>query len=389
MGVLEFLCDRRFHRTVFLPPNPETGRTERYRLSYSDFGDADSDAVVLFCGALMGMRLCYSPLDQLAKDHKVRIIHADRPGIGGSDAVEDIERIEMWLEMIPKLLAHLNVSHVSIASHSAGAIYAMNTILTYPELLHPKNPYAAFFAPWVHPSHSGIAHLRAAELLPAPLIGKFMSVARFVNKNVIPLVGLSTSFIHGIKGSLFQRNTGDTTRAPIPLSPSFVSGMTSRSSSIRSVASGSLNLDNAAVVEELRRLIVSYLFAECTDGISDDCKLVLRKPSSLLWCSRNIVWFDHNDAVPLLSKIIEEERKSGVVDRNWTIDGFHGETDDMVGRKGQEWFDDCWAPNAASPYRREVIPGSDHNYLMDPAFGASAKWLQRVRDAVPEVPESQ
>ncbi|KAF2473394.1 uncharacterized protein BDR25DRAFT_282909 [Lindgomyces ingoldianus] len=394
MGAIEFLCDIRFHRTLILPPNPETGRP-KYRLSYADFGDSNSDAVVLFCGALMGMRLCYSPLDQLAKAHGVRIIHPDRPGIGGSDPVEQSERIPMWLEMIPHLLSHLKISHVSITSHSGGMIYALNTMLTYPHLLHPTNPYVTFFAPWVHPSHSGVTHMRAAELLPAPLIGRFMSVARFVNKNVMPLAGLSSSFLHGIKDSFLRSNS---TPAPIPLDPSSLSPTASRTSS---QSPAELNFDSPAVVEELRQLIISYLFAESTDGISADAKLFLKRPSSTTWCSPSVFWSDVDYAVALLSKIIEEEKGASNNPRKWIIESFHGETDDMVGEKGRTWFDSCWTPSGSSSsnlsgartgsarnenstgfeYRSEVVPGSEHNYLMDPAYGASEGWLRRVREA--------
>jgi pimeloyl-ACP methyl ester carboxylesterase len=97
MGVLEFLCDRRFHNDFVLPPNPDLGRDGPYRVSYADYGDPLSNAVVLFHGALMGTRLSYSPLDQLAKSNNVRIIHPDRPGIGGSDAVELEKRIQTWI----------------------------------------------------------------------------------------------------------------------------------------------------------------------------------------------------------------------------------------------------------------------------------------------------
>ena len=97
MSVLDFLCDIRFHKSYILPPNPDTGRHAPYRVSYADFGDPDSNAVVLFCGALMGSRFCYSPLDQLAKAYNVRIIHPDRPGISGSQAVELEKRIQTWL----------------------------------------------------------------------------------------------------------------------------------------------------------------------------------------------------------------------------------------------------------------------------------------------------
>lgn len=97
MGVIEFLCDSRFHRTFVLPPNPNNDRLKSYRTSYADFGDVESNAVILFCGALMGTRFCYSPLDQLAKAYNVRILHPDRPGIGGSDSVELDKRIQIWL----------------------------------------------------------------------------------------------------------------------------------------------------------------------------------------------------------------------------------------------------------------------------------------------------
>lgn len=97
MGVVEFLCDQRFHRSLVLPPNPEASQSKPFRVSYADYGDSSSDAVVLLCGALMATRFCYSPLDELAKQCRVRIIHPDRPGVGGSDQVGQHERIAKWL----------------------------------------------------------------------------------------------------------------------------------------------------------------------------------------------------------------------------------------------------------------------------------------------------
>jgi pimeloyl-ACP methyl ester carboxylesterase len=100
MRVLEFLSDRRFHCNYILPPDPDTGRDDPHRFSYADFGDPRSNAVVFFCGALMGTRFCYCPLDQLANEHNVRMIHVDRPGIGGSDPIELEKRIQIWLGMV-------------------------------------------------------------------------------------------------------------------------------------------------------------------------------------------------------------------------------------------------------------------------------------------------
>lgn len=95
--VRQYLSQPRFNRTYILPPNPETGRIKPHRFSYSDFGDRSSNAVVLFCGGLMATRLCYSPLDQLANTLNVRIIHVDRPGIGGSSTVKPEKRVQLWL----------------------------------------------------------------------------------------------------------------------------------------------------------------------------------------------------------------------------------------------------------------------------------------------------
>ncbi|KAF2852937.1 hypothetical protein T440DRAFT_497430 [Plenodomus tracheiphilus IPT5] len=381
MGVIEFLCDRRFHRTFVLPPNLNTDRPGSYRTSYADYGDAESNAVVLFCGALMGTRFCYSPLDQLAKAFNVRIIHPDRPGIG---------------EMVPRLLAHLNISHVSLASHSGGDIYLINTILTYPNLLHPVSPYICFFAPWVHPSHSKVTHLRATELLPAPMIGKFASVARFISENIVPLAGTGEMFLHNVKGTLRRASN---TPAPVPLAATTSRSRTPSKSSRRPL----INLNDPQVVEELRRQITSFVFAESSEGISADARLFMKKPRTVSWCSPSLLWDDIDYAVPLLSKIISEDDRLIGSSRICVIDTFHAEEDNMVGERGKQWFDECWSltpgakfsvRHAAAPvasaqspksytYRSMTVPGTEHNLLMDPSFGASELWLQRVRESFP------
>lgn len=375
--VLEFLCDRRFHKQLTLPPGQISGRSTPYRISYSDYGDPTSTAVVLFFGGLMGGRFSYSPLDQLAKTHGVRIIHADRPGVGGSDPVAIEDRIPTYIAAIPHLLAHLGIQHVSLASHSFGTIYLLNTLLIYPHLLHPQKPYVAFFAPWVHPSHTKIAHLQAAEMLPAAMIGKFASLAKFVNGNILPLAGmsagLSTSIVNGVKDSLPQ----------VPLQPSVT----------REHATGAggyteLNLSAPDVLKELRTLIPTYLFAEQTSGVGHDTQLCLRKPRSIPWCTPIAPWDDFPDAIRLLAKNINGDQQMGQHWRAWNLDTFHAETDGMVGEKGRVWFDECWAGQINGSagmgdymYNSQVVEDADHDFILDPGFGASAMWLQRVASA--------
>jgi pimeloyl-ACP methyl ester carboxylesterase len=303
-------------------------------------------------------------------------------------------------EMVPRLLEHLGIPYISLASHSGGDIYLLNTLLTYPHLLHPKYPYVCFFAPWVHPSHSNVTQMRATSLLPARLIGKFASVAKFVSENVVPLAGLSGNLVHSWPWS-------NPPPAPVPLTPATTR---TRAPSISSRGGHyGLALDDPDIVDELRKHITLFLFAESMDGISADARLFLRRPRSISWCSPSIFWSDIDYVVPLLSKIIEEDVRLDNHTRKWVIDAFHAETDDMVGKKGRQWFDNCWVlgqtstsgalSNSRDPvqqdsyrsyeYRSTVVKGTDHNYLMDPAFGASELWLQRVRDACPRPVEVQ
>ena len=278
---------------------------------------------------------------------------------------------DSWLtytEMVPQLLAHLNVSHVSVASHSGGDIYLMNLILTYPHLLHPEHPYVCFFAPWVHYSHSRMTNLLATELLPASMIGKFGAVGRFVNQNIIPLVGLSGGFVHGISDPLMHSNA-----APAPIAPA--GSGSDRSSNSFDMDSEDIRLDDPQVVDEVRTHIMKFLYAESVDGVSHDAQLFLKR--SAAWNASGIDWNDFDDAVELLSRHIREDNGGN---RVWTIDCFHAEEDQMVGEKGKKWFSSIWVPSTGYKYRGEDVKGTEHNFLMDPAFGASDVWLQRVSE---------
>jgi hypothetical protein len=63
--------------------------------------------------------------------------------MGGSTPVDLKQRLPVWLETVPALLQHLNIKHVSLASHSAGTVYLLNTLYHFPHLLEPENPRVA------------------------------------------------------------------------------------------------------------------------------------------------------------------------------------------------------------------------------------------------------
>jgi pimeloyl-ACP methyl ester carboxylesterase len=375
--VLEFLCDRRFHR-LFTYSSSHTPR----HVSYSDYGSTTSSAVVLFFGGLMGGRLAYSPLDALAKKHNIRIIHPDRPGIGATSPVDIEERIPAYLEIIPKLLEHLGIEHVGLAAHSFGTVYAMNVLLRYPHLLHPARPYVAFWAPWVSPEHSGVRHLQAAGLLSGDMIGKFGSLVKWVNGSVVPMLGMSSGVSSAVAGSL----KGSTSTSGAADLPRLHTNTGNQQRSERDTRA--LDLDDPVAVRELRDLIPTYFFSENIDGVGQDTQLCLRKPRSVPWSTPSQPWEDVDDAVHQLRGIITETARASLKARSLVIDVFHAETDGMVGEKGRVWFDGCWqdgrtgaSEENAITYTSQIVEASDHDFILDPVFGASERWLERFAES--------
>jgi hypothetical protein len=298
--------------------------------------------------------------------------------------------------MVPKLLEHLNISYVSLASHSGGSIYLLNTLLTHPHLLHPNQPYVCLFAPWVRPSHSKKAVWQIASQLPAPLIGKYASLAKAVNDNIMPLIALSGSFMKSM-------NTHSSQTAIIP--PPSPNTPSSRNSSIDSHHTPpSLAPEDPEVWEQLGRNILTLMYAEPLDEVSADAQLFLNKPRAVPWCSPSMIWSDVDHFVLLLSRVPEEDDRLSDHNRTLDIDVFHAESDRMVGKRGQHWFDTCWLPGQSSTssarsnsfgpmqqysnctynYSSEIVEGSDHRDIMAQVFGASERWLQCVRDSVPQ-----
>lgn len=96
-------------------------------------------------------------LDQLTEPF------SSRPGMGHSTDVPLAQRVTTWIEVAPRLLAHLQIKHVALASHSAGTIYLLNTLVRCCEILDPNRPLVALvgmaFTPHPQMSQDGEAHV--------------------------------------------------------------------------------------------------------------------------------------------------------------------------------------------------------------------------------------
>lgn len=72
--------------------------------------------------------------------------------MGHSTNVPLPQRVTTWIELVPRFLAHLQIKHVALASHSAGTIYLLNTLIRCRDILHPDRPLVALVGMVVFPS---------------------------------------------------------------------------------------------------------------------------------------------------------------------------------------------------------------------------------------------
>lgn len=365
----DFLNDSRFEQTFALPP--DATHPEPCTVTYSDFGfhhpdGPEHDTVVLFCAPLFASRYVPVTKDKLANKHKIRILAVDRPGFGGSSPVAAPEdRVKVWLRIVPALLAHLGIRHVALVSQSAGTIYALNTLLHLPHLLHPIAPYAALCVPWVHPVHSGAALMSAAHVLPAAAIATVDVLATFFVSTLAPVTGFSGGLLSALTGSLGMGKA----------KPAVVDG----------VDAADVAFEEAALPD-----VSAHAFRQGCKGMGQEAVMLLKRAGPAdVWGA----WGDVDKYVPLLAAQMEADatskqaHSSGIPNSPESpalkIQVFYAEEDNMIGTKaGPKWFDSCWSPEnrgSTIEYSSAVVPGTNHDTTLDLRFGVAHEIFRTIR----------
>lgn len=96
-----FVRDPRFTQRFESPPDESRACPEPFRVTYADYGyrnqaQPELEHVFLFFAPLLGSRMIYVALDDLAKRHKIRIINPDRPGFGETTDADPEHRMSFW-----------------------------------------------------------------------------------------------------------------------------------------------------------------------------------------------------------------------------------------------------------------------------------------------------
>ena len=312
-----------------------------------DYRKDTSGPVILFIGGMFGGRWAAlgSP-DALAQHHKLRLIVVDKPGLGGSGSVPLEYRIENWLDIAPALLAHLEVSHVVLMSHSNGAIYLLNTVMKHRNLLHPVCPSVVLLAPWIHPAHS--SKMSYLTRIPSSLIRNWASVA----KALLPSLNATLTFSTGVVSSLKKINDDTCVPKEMP----------------------GVSDEMRALLPELAKLVLRNLFSEKVSGGSDEAMICVKRGGK-----KDASWglFEDYDEAAMKIMVQESGRPTRIpstasietTPRKLNVKAFYGEADAMIGIKGGEWFDYCWKQNGASDsvdFESTFVPGVTHEGIADP-----------------------
>lgn len=84
--------------------------------------------------------------------------------MGHSTDVPLAQRLNVWIELVPQFLAHLQIKHVALASHSAGTIYLLNTLVRCRQILDPNRALVALVGMVPVPTHEHHKRVREPEL---------------------------------------------------------------------------------------------------------------------------------------------------------------------------------------------------------------------------------
>ncbi|KZZ90850.1 interferon-induced GTP-binding protein mx2 [Moelleriella libera RCEF 2490] len=334
-----FLDDPRFSRSVELPADPSKNRPDVFHITYADYGHRDeqhpeTETVLLFFGPLGGSRWIHVAKDAVAKRRRIRIIHPDRPGFGGTDAVDMKHRIQTWSGAVVSLLEHLAIKHVSVACHSGGTVYALDALLRYPQILNTENPYFAIGAPWIAPAQTDSMLMSLVQALPSGMINQTDKLANLVHGYVGPVISSSLGFV----AKAFTKDSGAEQEA--------------------------MRREGAKFEEELRTAIGERIFQHGIKGMSSDMLLLLRKDLGPAGWSD---WDNYDRLVPRLAESL------AAAHRKLRVHVFYAESDFMSSANGTRYFDDCWNETnrgAAIEYEATTVPGSDHDSIWNLTVGA-------------------
>lgn len=251
--------------------------------------------------------------------------------MGGSASVPRESRVAIWLELVPLLLKHLSIEHVSLISHSAGIIYLLNTLVAHRDILDPAYPYIACIgahklsstcseykltrrlAPWVDPAHSHMTAWQLARFIPTKAFSIWNQIPQFFQTS--PLISSSGAVITSVKDKLPGGDDGNT--------------MSERK---RKLIEQKYGLDREVQIE-LEKMTAKFIFKESTVGANEEALQCVRKGAP---------WLECDDYTQFAKNFAESEKRRGDTSGKIRMRAYFAESDVMIGKTGQKYFENCF-----------------------------------------------
>ncbi|QPG97209.1 hypothetical protein C2857_005959 [Epichloe festucae Fl1] len=342
----EYLARSGFHKIFVLPA---TADHDALQVGYSDLGrqptataDQDEPPVVLFIPGMFASRFHGLYMDVVGKKIGVRVLTVDRPGMGQSTDVKPKQRVAIWVELVPRLLAHLGVRHVSLVSHSAGGMYLLNTLYSCRDVLSLTRPYVALLAPWVDVQHSGVKLLQAARLLvPGAAFGSWNNLVKSIATKIGPAIGSSIGTI----GKWLPKSTS-------------ASDAEFETSKNRLHWQSGYGL-STEFLDTAPDALLGAMFAENTVGANSEAMQCLKKQG-------DGTWGECEDFRVFVEKLVAQER-SRTQEAKLRVKTLFAENDAIVGQQGQQYMEACWDKSEFADvlnFTSATVDGADHESLM-------------------------
>ncbi|KAK5172044.1 uncharacterized protein LTR77_003681 [Saxophila tyrrhenica] len=265
--------------------------------------------------------------------------------MGGSTRVPLKIRIAVWLETVPALLKLLGVERVSLMCHSAGTIYLLNTLYHLREILDPVKPYVAIIGPWVDTEQSKVFLWSAASKLPVGMFDAWNGLGKFIQTQIAPSLSWSGGVISAVSGVFSSK-------------PSCAMTPGQRYDTAEDVG------------KEIEKLQVKYFFEEDTTAANEELKLCAKKDVSVTWD----VCDDYETYVQTFCTSERARKDSHQDEPKLEMHVYYAESDMMIGKGGQAYFDKCWNQSMVSEvvdYHSVELSGTDHDSaLIDQDKGA-------------------
>ncbi len=122
------------------------------------------------------------------------------------------------------------------------------------------------------------------------------------------------------------------------------------------------------VLTEVEKLASKYIFKENSKGANDEARLCLKSTEGCGWDACE----DYPDFVKKLNAVWEKKVDGNGGKGKLKVKILFAEEDVMIGKKGKEYFEDCWTQEKCGRgIEVECVEtkGTDHDSVTDPTKG--------------------